>query len=91
MPVTVGGGVQTPEDIRRLLLAGADKVSINTAAIHNPDFVEDAAANLVASASLLPSTRKELATILKSSPMADAGRQASTRSVGPVAWKPRRW
>ena len=43
MPVTVGGGVRTPEDIRRLLLAGADKVSINTAAIHNPDFVEDAA------------------------------------------------
>ena len=43
MPVTVGGGVRTPEDIRRLLLAGADKVSINTAAIHNPDFVEEAA------------------------------------------------
>ena len=43
MPVTVGGGVRTLEDIRRLLLAGADKVSINTAAIHNPDFVEDAA------------------------------------------------
>ncbi|MBN07504.1 MAG: imidazole glycerol phosphate synthase subunit HisF [Rhodospirillaceae bacterium] len=43
MPVTVGGGVRTPEDIRRLLLSGADKVSINTAAIHNPDFVEDAA------------------------------------------------
>ena len=43
MPVTVGGGVRTPEDIRRLLLAGADKVSINTAAIHNPNFVEDAA------------------------------------------------
>ena len=43
MPVTVGGGVRTPEDIRRLLLAGADKVSINTAAIHNPNFVEEAA------------------------------------------------
>ena len=43
MPVTVGGGVRTLEDIRRLLLAGADKVSINTAAIHNPDFVEEAA------------------------------------------------
>ena len=43
MPVTVGGGVRTPEDIRKLLLAGADKVSINTAAIHNPNFVEEAA------------------------------------------------
>ena len=43
MPVTVGGGVRALEDIRKLLLAGADKVSINTAAIHNPRFVEEAA------------------------------------------------
>ncbi len=43
MPLTVGGGVRTIEDIRQLLLAGADKVSINTAAVHNPDFVREAA------------------------------------------------
>ena len=43
MPVTVGGGVRTTEDIRKLLLAGADKVSINTAAINNPEFVREAA------------------------------------------------
>jgi cyclase len=43
MPVTVGGGVRTLEDIRKLLLAGADKVSINTAAVKNPDFVRQAA------------------------------------------------
>src|SRR6478735_7171437 len=43
IPLTVGGGVRTVEDIRRLLNAGADKVSINTAAIHNPDFVREAA------------------------------------------------
>jgi len=43
MPLTVGGGVRTLEDIRQLLLAGADKVSINTAAVHNPDFVREAA------------------------------------------------
>ena len=43
MPLTVGGGVRTIEDIRRLLLAGADKVSINTAAVTRPDFVRDAA------------------------------------------------
>src|SRR5271170_303040 len=43
MPLTVGGGVRTNEDIRKLLLAGADKVSINTAAVHNPDFVGAAA------------------------------------------------
>lgn len=43
MPVTVGGGVRTVEDVRRLLLAGADKVSINTAAVTNPEFVKEAA------------------------------------------------
>jgi len=43
MPLTVGGGVRTTDDIRKLLLAGADKVSINTAAIKNPDFVREAA------------------------------------------------
>jgi cyclase len=43
MPLTVGGGVRTVEDIRALLLAGADKVSINTAAVKNPDFVREAA------------------------------------------------
>ena len=43
MPLTVGGGVREVEDVRKLLLAGADKVSINTAAVHNPEFVRDAA------------------------------------------------
>src|SRR5476649_1388146 len=43
MPLTVGGGVRAVEDIRRLLLAGADKVSINTAAVQRPDFVREAA------------------------------------------------
>ena len=43
MPLTVGGGVRTVDDIRKLLIAGADKVSINTAAVHRPDFVAEAA------------------------------------------------
>ena len=43
MPLTVGGGVRSTDDIRRLLLAGADKVSIMTAAVHNRDFVREAA------------------------------------------------
>ncbi len=43
MPLTVGGGVRKIEDIRKLLLAGADKVSINTASVKNPDFVANAA------------------------------------------------
>jgi cyclase len=44
MPLTVGGGVRTLEDVRVLLAAGADKVSINTAAVENPEFVGEAAA-----------------------------------------------
>ena len=43
MPLTVGGGVRSVDDIRKLLLAGADKVSINTSAVKNPDFVAEAA------------------------------------------------
>ncbi|MEE8516816.1 MAG: imidazole glycerol phosphate synthase subunit HisF [Alphaproteobacteria bacterium] len=43
MPLTVGGGVRSVEDIRALLLAGADKVSINTAAVAHPEFVGEAA------------------------------------------------
>jgi cyclase len=43
MPLTVGGGVRTVEDIRQLLLAGADKVSINTAAVNDREFVRQAA------------------------------------------------
>ncbi len=43
MPLTVGGGVRKTDDIRKLLLVGADKVAINTAAVKNPDFVAEAA------------------------------------------------
>jgi cyclase len=43
IPLTVGGGIRTVEDIRRMLNAGADKVAINTAAVHNPEFVREAA------------------------------------------------
>jgi cyclase len=42
MPLTVGGGVRVTEDIRKLLLAGADKGSLTTAAIHRPEFVSEA-------------------------------------------------
>ena len=43
MPVTVGGGVRSPEDVVELLAAGADKVAINTAAVQNPQVVKDCA------------------------------------------------
>ena len=42
IPLTVGGGIREVGDIRRMLNAGADKVSINTAAVHNPEFVREA-------------------------------------------------
>ena len=42
IPLTVGGGIRTLEDISRLLNAGADKVSINTTAVNNPDFIREA-------------------------------------------------
>lgn len=43
IPLTVGGGIRTSADIRRMLNAGADKVAINTAAVANPEFVREAA------------------------------------------------
>ena len=43
IPLTVGGGIRTVEDVRRMLMAGADKVAINTAAVFNPEFVKEAA------------------------------------------------
>ncbi|MGH7378085.1 MAG: imidazole glycerol phosphate synthase subunit HisF [Candidatus Methylomirabilales bacterium] len=43
MPLTVGGGIASLEDIRALLLAGADKVSVNTAAVQDPDLIREAA------------------------------------------------
>ena len=45
MPLTVGGGIRTVEDFRTMLLAGADKVSVNTAAIKTPQLISDAAEN----------------------------------------------
>ena len=45
MPLTVGGGVSSVEDIRKLLFAGADKVSINSSAIINPELIKEGANN----------------------------------------------
>jgi len=42
IPLTVGGGIRKVEDVRRMLMAGADKVAINTAAVFNPEFVREA-------------------------------------------------
>ncbi|MBI1275029.1 imidazole glycerol phosphate synthase subunit HisF [bacterium] len=61
MPLTVGGGVREVEDFRRLLLAGADKVAINTAAITNPDLVKQAAEKFGAQCVVVALDAKETA------------------------------
>ncbi len=45
VPLTVGGGIRTPDDVRKTLLAGADKVSINSAAVENPDLIIECSKN----------------------------------------------
>ena len=90
MPLTVGGGVRTVEDIRRLLLAGADKVSINTAAVARPEFVREAAQKFGSQCIVVAIDAKAAAPIERGgrggrcSPMAGGGRPASTRSNGPA-------
>jgi cyclase len=61
MPLTVGGGVREVEDIRRLLLAGADKASINTAAVARPEFVREAAKKFGAQCIVVAIDAKETA------------------------------
>jgi cyclase len=53
MPLTVGGGIRTVEDMRDLLLAGADKISVNSAAVKNPDLLSEGAARFGAQCILL--------------------------------------
>lgn len=62
IPLTVGGGVRTIDDIRRLLNAGADKVSINTAAVFNPEFVEEAAQRFGSQCIVVAIDAKQVAT-----------------------------
>lgn len=62
IPLTVGGGVRRIEDIRALLNAGADKVAINTAAIHEPDFVRSAAQRFGSQCIVVAIDAKQVAT-----------------------------
>ncbi|MDR1887830.1 MAG: imidazole glycerol phosphate synthase subunit HisF [Zoogloeaceae bacterium] len=62
IPLTVGGGVRRVEDVRRLLNAGADKVSINTAAVNNPDLVADASAKVGAQCIVVAIDAKQTAS-----------------------------
>lgn len=89
MPLTIGGGVRTTDDIRRLLLAGADKVSIMTAAVKRPELVAEAPNASARNASWWPSTRGVPAPASgRFSPMAGESPPASTRWNGRNAWRP---
>ncbi|MCX8519988.1 MAG: imidazole glycerol phosphate synthase cyclase subunit, partial [Rhodoferax sp.] len=76
IPLTVGGGVRTVDDVRRLLNAGADKTSFNSAAIANPQVIEDAALKYGAQCIVVAIDAKRRSA-------ADARRQEQGRSVGP--------
>ena len=86
MPLTVGGGVRSVEDIRKLLLAGADKVSINTAAVARPEFVREAAEKF-GSQCIVAAIDAKAVGPGKWGVFTHGGRQpaGSTRSNGPVA------
>ena len=85
MPLTVGGGVRTVEDIRKLLKCGADKVSINTAAVNRRAFVKEAAEKFGDQCIVVAIDAKKVskgrADAGRSSPTAGAIRPASTRST----------
>lgn len=86
MPLTVGGGVREIEDIRRLLLAGADKVSINTAAVHNPDFVREAAEKFGAQCIVVAVDAKQVSEA-RFEIFTHGGREAT--GIDAVAWSQR--
>ncbi|MCH8203545.1 MAG: imidazole glycerol phosphate synthase subunit HisF [Candidatus Hydrogenedentes bacterium] len=86
MPLCVGGGIRKLEDIRRLLSAGADKVSINTPAIENPDFVNEAAGRFGSQCIVVAIDAKRMPDgtyIVKSHGGREGGRETT---LEPVAW-----
>ena len=86
IPLTVGGGVRKVEDVRRLLNAGADKVSINTSAVQNPALVHEASGIVGNQCIVVPSTPRRKARAGRSLPTAVAMPRAWMSSIGRVAW-----
>ena len=86
MPLCVGGGIRTLEDIRRLLEAGADKVSINTPAIQDPDFVNQASSRFGSQCIVVAIDANKLedgSYIVKSHGGREGGRATA---LEPIAW-----
>ena len=84
MPLTVGGGVRSVEDMRALLLAGADKVSINTAALENPQLISQAAQAFGAQCVVVALDAREVAPG-RFELFSHGGRRASGREALPFA------
>ncbi len=80
MPLTVGGGVRTAEDARALLLAGADKVAVNSSAVSNPHVVSDIAERFGSQCCVASVDARRTATAGKCLPMAGGARPGSMRS-----------
>ena len=91
IPLTVGGGVRRVEDVRKLLNAGADKVSINTAAVEDPELVEKAARRFGSQAIVVAIDARAAARAAgRSTPTAGARRADSTPWNGPRDGRARR-
>ena len=92
MPLTVGGGVRTIEDIRKLLHAGADKVSINTAAVHRRQFVAEGADKFGAQCIVVAIDAKRVSQARRAAALGDLHarraqrRPGSTRSPTRARW-----
>jgi cyclase len=82
IPLTVGGGIRTLSDVRRMLNAGADKVSINTAAIANPEFVREAAERFGNQCIVVAIDAKSV-----TSPRPPAAEEAGVRAEQPPRWE----
>ncbi|MDR0357495.1 MAG: imidazole glycerol phosphate synthase subunit HisF [Clostridiales Family XIII bacterium] len=63
VPLTVGGGIRTTDDFRELLMAGADKVSVNSAAVHNPSLISEAARRFGSQCVVLAIDAKKTTTV----------------------------
>lgn len=87
MPVTVGGGVRSLDDIRALLNAGADKVSINTAAVQRPEFVQEAAQRFGTQCIVVAVDAKRTGTSGRWEVFTHGGRKAT--GLDAVAWAKR--
>ncbi|RJQ47561.1 MAG: imidazole glycerol phosphate synthase subunit HisF [Gammaproteobacteria bacterium] len=84
IPLTVGGGVRTLSDVRKLLNAGADKVSINTAAVQNPEFVREASGKYGSQCIVVAVDARQVPGELRWAVYTHGGRKATGLDV--IAW-----